>query len=249
MWNWLFPPTCPCDPLAKEWVEDRLLWLAEEFPDSAFSGRPVILPTPRYFPDRYDGTYKTVRTMLDRICYYMDVEPASVELVFFKNTDTYLVNDQGHAVGQAAGTFEMDDDGFRIRVETSQLLDPMTLVGTLAHELAHVRLLGEDRIWGEVYDHELVTDLTVVHFGLGIFLANVPRGGWRSGYTQWPDSQLLKPEYMNDPMYGWALAHLALFREEPDPAWAAHLKTGPRTNLRQGLRYLRATGDTTYRPR
>ena len=45
MLDWLFQPSCPCDVAAKEWVEERLEWLAEEFEDSAFSGRRIVLPT------------------------------------------------------------------------------------------------------------------------------------------------------------------------------------------------------------
>jgi hypothetical protein len=127
------------------------------------------------------------------------------------------------------------------------LHNPMELVGTIAHELAHVRLLGESRIPRDIYDNELLTDLTVMHFGLGIFLANVPRN-WDSQYTKWPKTQLLKPEYMTPPMFGWALAHLAAFREEDQPAWARHLNRAARANLKQGLRYLQATGDTWYKP-
>src|SRR5262249_31338404 len=125
--------------------------------------------------------------------------------------------------------------------------DPMGLVGTIAHELAHVRLLGEGRIMREVFDNELLTDLTVVHFGLGIFLTNTPRN-WDSQYKKWPDSTLLKPEYMTPPMFGWALAHLAWFRGETKPEWAKYLKMAARANLKQGLRYLQETGDSAYRP-
>lgn len=46
MFGWLFAPSCPCEPSAKAWVEERLEWLAAEFDDSAFTGRRVVLPTP-----------------------------------------------------------------------------------------------------------------------------------------------------------------------------------------------------------
>jgi len=99
----------------------------------------------------------------------------------------------------------------------------------------------------EEFDNELLTDLTVVHFGLGLFLANSPRN-WASAYTQWPGTSLLKPEYMTPPMFGWALAHLAWFRGEARPEWSRHLTGDARANLKQGLRYLDATGDSTHRP-
>lgn len=248
MFDWLFKPSCPCDPAAKAWVEERLEWLAVDFEDNAFNGRRIVLPTPEFFPDHYDGSEKSVRVLLDQVCAYMDVVPALVDLRFMADVGKiWLVNDAGHYLGGAAGTYEEGNRHYIIRIDKSGLHDPMGLVGTIAHELAHVRLLGEDRIWGDVYDNELLTDLTVVHFGLGIFLANTPRN-WPSDYTKWPGTNLHKPEYMTPPMFGWALAHLAWFRGEERPAWARYLNSGARANFKQGLRYLRETGDSQYRP-
>lgn len=248
MLNWLFRPSCPCDPAAKEWVEERLEWLAGEFEDSAFSGRQIVLPTPDFFPDPYDGSKKAVRRLLDRVCEYMDVVPDLVALKFVAEAGKiWLVNDAGHYLPGAAGTYEEGERKFIIRIDKSGLDDPMGLVGTIAHELAHVRLLGESRIMHEVFDNELLTDLTVVHFGLGIFLANTPRN-WESQYSKWPDTDLLKPEYMTPPMFGWALAHLSWFRGEERPEWARYLNGGARANLKQGLRYVLATADSWYRP-
>lgn len=248
MLDWLFRPSCPCDPSAKEWVEQRLEWLAEEFDDSAFSGRPLVLPTPDFFPDPYDGSKKSVRKLLDRVCEYMDVVSDLVAMkLVAESGKIWLVNDAGHFLPGAAGTYEEGERKFIIRIDESELGDPMGLVGTIAHELAHVRLLGESRITAEVFDNELLTDLTVTHFGLGIFLANTPRN-WDSQYQKWPDTDLYKPEYMTPPMFGWALAHLAWFREEQRPKWARYLNSSARANLKQGLRYLWATSDSWYRP-
>lgn len=249
MLDWLFRPSCPCDPAAKAWVEERLEWLAEEFDDSAFTGRRIVLPTTEFFPDPYDGSKRAVRKLLDRICQYMDVVPDLVALKFVADVGKiWLVNDAGHYLPGAAGTFEEGERKFIIRIDKSGLDDAMGLVGTIAHELAHVRLLGESRILREAFDNEVVTDLTVVHFGLGIFLANTPRN-WDSQYSKWPETDLLKPEYMTPPMFGWALAHLAWFRGEERPDWARHLNFGARANLKQGLRYLLATGDSSYKPK
>lgn len=205
MLGWLFPPSCPCDPEAKSWIEERLKWLAEEFDDNAFNGRRIVLPTPEFFPDPFNTSTKSVRLLVDRVCSYMDVVPDLVDLELVAQASTiWLVNESGHYLPDAAGTYEETEGRFLIRIDKSGLHDPMGLVGTIAHELAHVRLLGEGRIRSDSFDNELLTDLTVVHFGLGIFLANTPRH-WDSGYSRWPGSRLVKPEHMTAPMFGWAL--------------------------------------------
>lgn len=45
----------------------------------------------------------------------------------------------------------------------------------------------------KVFDNELLTDLTVVHFGMGIFLANTTRNR-PSGNSKWTDTKFRKKE-------------------------------------------------------
>jgi hypothetical protein len=249
MFGWLFPPSCPCDPAAKAWVEERLQWLHEEFDDHAFNGRRLVLPTPDFFPDPYDGSNRAVRKLLDRVCGYMDVVPNLVTLEFMANASTlWLVNEAGQALPSAAGTYQEGDRKFLIHIDRSGLDDPMGLVGTMAHELAHVRLLGESRIMSEEYDNELLTDLTVVFFGLGIFLANTPRN-WDSQHKKWPGTKLIKPEYMTPPMFGYALAHLAWFRGEEKPAWKQYLHWNARPDFKEAVRFLFRTGESAFKPK
>jgi len=248
MFGWLFAPSCPCDPAAKEWVEERLKWLSEEFDDHAFNGRPLVLPTPEFFPDPYDGSKRAVRTLLNRVCGYMDVIPDVVALKFLPDPNKiWLVNDSGQDLPGAAGTYEEGQRKFIVRIAKSELDQPMGLVGTMAHELAHVRLLGEGRAMSEAYDNELLTDLTVVFFGLGIFLANTPRI-WDSQYKKWPGTKLNKPEYMTPPMFGYALGHLAWFRGEEKPAWAPYLHWNARADFKEAVRFLFKTGESTFKP-
>ena len=247
MFGW-FRPTCPVDPRAKEWTETRLQWLADEFGLDVFTRRALILPLQEFFPDEYDASEKSVRDLLDRVCRYMDADPAHVQIELFTDrNDVWLVNDRGQYLPHVAGLYDERMHKTVIHLESSQLDDPMTLVGTMAHELAHLRLLGERRISDDVFDNELLTDLTVVFHGLGVFLANVPRA-WESDFTNWPDTEASRPEYMTQPMFGYALAHAAWFRNEQKPEWGKHLRMDARSSFKQGLRYLSATGDSKFKP-
>jgi hypothetical protein len=247
MFGW-FRPTCPVEPCAKRWIEERLEWLADQFGTDVFSRRALILPEEDFFPDKYDESPESVRMLLDRVCLYMDADPELVKLELFTDKgNLWLVNERGHGISRAAGLYDERDDQTIIHLETSQLDDPMTLVGTIAHELAHLRLLGERRVDPEIFDNELLTDLTVVFHGLGIFLANVPRA-WVSDFTHWPGTKVKKPEYMTYPMYGYALAHAAWFRNERKPHWMKHLRLNARSAFKQGLRYLWETRDSRFRP-
>ena len=247
MFGW-FRPTSPLEPHSKAWIEERLAWLADQFGLDVFTRRALILPTDDFFPDEYNGTDQSVRALLDRVCAYMDADPDRVDLELFTDrSDLWLVNDRGQYLPREAGLY--DGGSYRpvIRLETSQIAEPMMLVGTMAHEIAHLRLLGENRIYHEVFDNELLTDLTVVFHGLGIFLANVPRA-CESHFTTWPGTDARRPEYMTQPMYGYAMAHTAWYRNERKPDWARHLRLDARASFKQALRYLWRTEDSQFKP-
>jgi hypothetical protein len=152
--------------------------------------------------------------------------------------------------GFAAGTWQGGEGPWQkgvVRIERSALDRPSDLVGTMAHELAHQRLLGEGRADPAAFDNELLTDLTAVYHGFGVFLANNPRKS-TGKLSHWPGTTLFRPEYLSEPMLGYALAHLAWFRDEDRPAWAGHLRWAPRAVFQQGLRYLQKTADSSFLP-
>jgi hypothetical protein len=175
----------------------------------------------------------------------MNVHPDSVELKF--------ANELKHnpfSLGMAAATWSGGEGIWNkgvVRVDKSGLDRPADLVGVMAHELSHQRLLGENRIDPDCFDNELLTDLTAVFHGFGVFLANNPRKS-TGRLAHWPGTQLYMPEYLSEPMLGYALAHLAWFRDEPKPAWAKALRWAPRAVFKEGLRYLQETADSTFQP-
>ena len=248
MFGW-FKPQCPVDAAAKRWIEDRLHWLSDEFGRDTFTRRAVILPTNEFFPDPIDGTESSVRNLLDQVCGYMDVDPDLVTLEFFTNeAELWLINDDGKYLPTGAGGLYDEQVGRTvIHIETSELMNLEGLVGTMAHELAHLRLMGERRVTGDEFDNELLTDLTAVFHGFGIFLGNGPRN-WDSQYSDWPGTNLRRPEYMTLPMFAYALAHAAWCRGEQKPAWSRFLSFDLRPCFKQGLRYLNQTGDSTFTP-
>ena len=80
----------------------------------------------------------------------------------------------------AAGTFQLKTaaDGSvyaEIRYTADQLAKESALVATFAHEAAHYLLHSRDRVPGGEEVEELMTDLTAVWLGFGIFLGNNAR--------------------------------------------------------------------------
>ncbi|OAI45074.1 hypothetical protein AYO44_13200 [Planctomycetaceae bacterium SCGC AG-212-F19] len=250
MFGWLFAPSCPCDPVAKRWVEERLRWLAKQFGLHILLERPVILPTDEFFPDAYDGSPDSVRQMFRRVCRYMEVDPDDVDLQLFTDRTPGSIVAIDPTRGFAAGTWQGGEGPWQrgvVRIERTALDRPADLVGTIAHELAHQRLLGERRADADAFDNELLTDLTAVYHGFGVFLANNPRKS-TGKLSNWPGTKLRRPEYLSEPMLGYAMAHIAWFRDEPHPSWAKHLRWAPHGVFKEGLRYLHKTADSAFQP-
>lgn len=90
------------------------------------------------------------------------------------------------------------------------------MVATLAHEIAHIKLLGEERM--EI-NNEPLTDLTTIIFGLGIFNANIAFRTFKDFNSKGWSSQ----GYLSQKQWGYALALFAYIRGQISPEWIKHL--------------------------
>jgi hypothetical protein len=223
-------------------------WLAQEFGLPRLRGATVVLPTDEFFPGRYDATKKAGRALVARVCDYMGINPAGVQVRFYTERQPLVIEGAGmqHWDG-AAGLYQDSPWGEQvIKIEASALQDPTVLVATAAHELGHVLLLGQGRISHEVEDQEELTDLLTVFLGLGVFTANsrVRSSASHDGLTE--SFSIRRLGYLSQPITGYALALFAFARGETDPAWAGHLCADVRSPFRTGLRYLQKTGDCLF---
>jgi hypothetical protein len=147
--------------------------------------------------------------------------------------DTYLVtqlNDEDKlSSGQYLGKSKKGK--YQILLETSKLKNPIALIATIAHELAHIKLLGEKRI---KKNDELLTDLIPIIFGFGIFNANSifqyqqDSSGWR----------INSQGYLNEKMYGFALAKFALYRQDSKTEWSIYLTSTVKEEFEKSIIYL-----------
>ncbi|MVU75852.1 hypothetical protein GPX89_01165 [Nocardia sp. ET3-3] len=225
------------------WVEEMLRWCVAEFGTRTLKA-PVVLPTGDFFPGAYSGTESQVLSVVERVARYMGV--ARDRIVVEMDSAGGLPPEQlafleGSTRGEA-GHYRLEHGRAVVSLELARLRSPVTLVATVAHELAHERLLGERRIDPSRHDGEQLTDLATVFLGLGVFNANAAfqfsqnSRGWRSQ----------RLGYLSQPMYGYALACWTVMRGDPKPVWAHHLDTNPRVYMKQSLKYLRANSDALH---
>ncbi len=242
-------PKSPISPKAGVWIEESLGRFAEMFGEERLRTNPVILPTPEFFPDDWDGSAESVEPFFVRVCGYMRVDPARLVLECVPDQGESDVGEklkellphwEGSRAG-AAGTYSAsaEQERFKITVRLGGRSDLMALIATLAHELGHVHLLGGGHVARDAPDMEPLTDLVTVFWGLGLFNANSAMkfsqhdDGTRHGWS------VQRLGYLPEPMYGYALAHFAWLRGEERPAWARHLNVNVGGYFRQSMRYIR----------
>lgn len=182
----LFGPKRPLSADEWEWQLAGFRWLLDEY-EGLDKHRQGILATPdgACFPDSTLTGDARAEELLHQIMAIADIADWPVRLVMDDGEPELRAVSQMHAIvpetGKAMGTFAGVDDGkggwlAEIVASRQLLADEGALVATLAHEVAHYFLCGTERPMPGGEDcHELLTDLTAVFLGFGIFLGNSAR--------------------------------------------------------------------------
>lgn len=238
----LFTARCPVGDRERTWIQESLEWLHGQFGDGPLTA-PVTEPTREYFPPPFGGSDDDVRALVTKMAGYMGARP-DVGVEFSDNFDhaalMHGIAGGASRITGAAGLYTAERNGRPvITIDRSGVHQPARLLAVIAHELGHVRLLGEGRVAPGRQDGEPLTDLVTVYLGMGILTANAAFDfSQTTGYRTY-GWQARRLGYMTEQMFGYALACYSAMRGEPDPAWAGYLDTNPRVYLKHGLRYLR----------
>ena len=230
----------PLDYKQRKYFENNLLWLIQEFPEPKIEERQILLPSEDDFPIKWTGEQETAYKALNIVCTKMQVNPEDIELNFYKNASNNLnagssiIFTQNHPDSTSAAGFyhhEKEDGKFQISLEEGLLNEPQSLIATIAHELAHVKLLGGNKL--EVND-EMLTDFTTVFFGLGIFNANTAFQFYQQS-DQWGHRS---SGYLKIDEWAYALALFAFIRYEDKPEWRRYLSKTITRDFDRSLRYM-----------
>lgn len=238
---------CPVRPQVRAWLESRASWIAREFGVERIRRMPVVLPSESFFPDEYDGSKEDVRKLFERVCEHLAIDPARVDLRFYRVGDRRALSAlDGWA--WAAGLYQDQDGRAVVQIEESQFREPLSLVATFAHELAHVLLLGENRLRKEEEDGERVTDLLAVFLGFGIFIANsASKSNVFLGLVEGRESARLG--YLSDTELAYALAIVAWLHYEGKPPWSSLLRPYVREPMLEAICWLAEVDGKTQLPR
>ena len=233
-------------PITKEdkvWVEECLNWLRIKIGEKSFSEIRTVTPTKDFYSRDFDGTEKDAEFILERTMELMRIQEANIRLEFFSESpiemeDGTILTTPGDLKGfwsSAAGTFEQNENETIISIEIQQLQNPVSLIATISHELAHHILLGKNKI--EEND-EYLTDLTAIMYGFGIFIGNsrfhFSSFATGSGFGWQANGQ----GYLPEQIIAYAMAWLAKERNEK-PDYNQYLNKTMKKYFDESYKYLK----------
>jgi hypothetical protein len=181
------------DEERRTWLLDGLARLIQLRGYEQLVLAPLLIPSNDYFPDAWESSPNGVQTLLRRLLVYAGLEGLRVKLHVYREAnaevfDTHGVGQRG--AGAAAWFAGIEDDICTFGVDARELRDVESLIGTLCHEVAHAyrERHGLSVVTRET--EELLTDLTAVYLGFGVFLLNSSFSFKTGGYSETGDRLL-----------------------------------------------------------
>lgn len=242
----------PFEPLDYHWrkyFEQNIAWLYHQFPEPNGAPRKIFVPTETDFPIVWDGSEECARQVLRIVAAVMEIPSEEIDLGFIESKIKQVTGgyqpvflQRAPDATDAAGLYHHKGGHglYEISVDQDLLTNPDALIATLAHELSHVKLLGQ---LGLAENDEHLTDLTTVFFGFGVLNANAcfqffkDAGSW--GY--------FNLGYLKQEEWAYALALMAFMRQEDDPEWSRFLTLSVKKDFDRNLQYMLRNEEEIFR--
>jgi hypothetical protein len=190
-------------------IDDAFAYLQELFGKDILKNKPVrTIDDPllsikvKYTEDIYE--------LAQNIAQIMDIAPEKIVLDFFNENEYH----------EAAGLYKgKDDEGFyHVALLNSIYTDVEKLIAVIAHEFAHIKLLGEERMEENA---EELTDMVTLFYGLGIFNSNVVfRQQGDHVEKNWTTS---RTGYLSLADWGYLFALYKYVGDDKETAWFKYL--------------------------
>lgn len=166
-------------PNQRAWIAAELARLRATCGDATFLEGPLHLPDARSFPDRWEPTVEGVRRLTDRVLRYAQLD-ARAEVVGYERdaAESVVLGERGDwqqtkhhgAAAWYAGT-DFGAGVCKFGVDVAGLGEPISVVGTVCHEVAHAFRDAHTLTVESRDEEELLTDLTTVYLGFGVLTA------------------------------------------------------------------------------
>jgi hypothetical protein len=232
------------DPEAERWHLETWAWFLARFGGRAdLDLSPIVLPSSHFFPASETKGHARALHIMDCVKEHARMSGWPCRLESQTERPELRVGDVTALnldhTNFPAGTFALSGNEAVVTYDPGSVSDPMKLIATLAHELAHYKLsnVAEDPPGGEDA-HEPATDLLTIYLGFGIFGANSAFNfnQHQDAVSQgWSWSRL---GYLSEREWIFALAVFLTLKHEPAQQLHRYLKDHLIADLGKAMRYL-----------
>jgi hypothetical protein len=200
------------DDEEREWLGRSLHDLINKRGIGQFACALLLTPSDDDFPDPWDGSVRAAHRITQRLMQHAGIGNLSISLTALP--DDEAAADDVWDAGTAGWFSGIDRGRARFGIQPKEIGDPHSVVGIMAHEVAHAWRQSHELVDPDRDAEEHLTDLTTVYLGFGILTTNVSERfrSWKklraSAY------QLKSMGYLPPTAMSWLLALQASVRDD-----------------------------------
>lgn len=218
------------------WINQAFAWLLNTFGHETLIKKRTLVTEWHCFPFNYEPTMPMVHQVAEILAEQMDIDYSLIEISTYKEGEHSVggsVLMQGVEGEQYSGGkyYGLNNDGkYHIALRNDSVGDLENLVAVLAHEMAHIKLLGEANI---DVNNEPLTDLTTLFYGIGVYNANMAfkHTGAKNYWS------IQKLGYLQQVEWGYALALRSYILGEGKVEWPLYLNPTVRADYKESMAF------------
>lgn len=216
----------------RRWIEESFIYFGELFGFQKIQNQEI------YHIDQFFGRGKeySFDIVFNTICNVYELDGSNIIVRIFDDIEEMSWSTYSMAAGEYYHSFTDIKKEFNVELSKSTFEHPERLIGVLAHELAHVKLLGGNYMAQNEPNLEPLTDIFVIFSGFGIFTANIG--------AKYSNDHLVKIGYLTNEYIAYALALYSWILGREHTEMVDYLDTNTRYLYKDYLNYIKKTKDT-----
>jgi hypothetical protein len=196
----------------RDWLGQSLRDMIRARGIAQFVATPILTPSDDDFPDPWDGSVRAAHRITQRLMHHAGIGALRISLTALP--DDEAAPDDAWDAGTAGWFSGIEDGRARFGIQPKEIDDPDSVVGIMAHEVAHAWRQKHEQIDPDRDTEELLTDVTTVFLGFGILTTNATERyrSWRM--LRATASKTKSMGYLPAPAMSWLLALQASARDD-----------------------------------
>jgi len=188
----------------RDWLGQSLRDLIRARGIAQFAGAPLLTPSDEDFPDPWDGSVRAAHRITQRLMHHAGIGDLRISLTALPDDDA--APDDVWDAGTAGWFSGIEDGRARFGIQPKEIGDPDSVVGIMAHEVAHAWRQQHGLIDPDRDTEEHLTDVTTIFLGFGILTTNATEKyrSWRK--LRATAHQMKSLGYLPAPAMSWLLA-------------------------------------------